>query len=180
MDIFEMAGAQFQSWSTAQIGIFTILLVALAIGLVYSVRQKRLHISQAIAAWILVLFLGIILGATTFTRTPLQGRIVKLIPFWSWYTGIVLNDTLLLEQNVLNCLMLAPMGFLLPWIADRKVKLRYAFLAGVAVAVVIEGCQLVFKLGWFEWDDMIHNGISCFLGCSVGNWGKKLDNDKRV
>ena len=107
-----MAGAQFQSWSMRQIAIFVVLLVVLAIGLTYSVRQKRLHGSQAIAAWILALFLGIILGATTFTRTPMQGRIVKLIPFWSWYTGIVLDDKLLLEQNVLNCLMLAPMGFL--------------------------------------------------------------------
>jgi glycopeptide antibiotics resistance protein len=67
----------------------------------------------------------------------------KLISFWSWYTGIILDDKLLLEQNVLNCLMLAPMGFLLPRIADRKVKLPYAFLVGVAVAVVIEGCQLM-------------------------------------
>lgn len=83
MDIFEMAGAQFQSWSMRQIAIFVVLLVVLAIGLTYSVRQKRLHGSQAIAAWILALFLGIILGATTFTRTPMQGRIVKLIPFWS-------------------------------------------------------------------------------------------------
>ena len=147
MDIFEMAGAQFQSWSRVQIGIFVVLLAMFAIGLAYTVRRKRLLVSQAIAAWILVLFLGIILGATTFTRTPMQGRIVKLIPFWSWYNGIVLKDTLLLEQNVLNCLMLAPTGFLLPWITDRKVKLRYAFLSGVAVAVVIEGCQLIFKLG---------------------------------
>ena len=170
MDIFEMAGTQFQSWSMRQMAIFVVLLVVLAIGLTYSVRQKRLHGSQAIAAWILALFLGIILGATTFTRTPMQGRIVKLIPFWSWYTGIVLDDKLLLEQNVLNCLMLAPMGFLLPWITDRKVKLRYAFLSGVAVAVVIEGCQLIFKLGWFELDDMIHNGISCLLGSVVGNY----------
>ena len=75
-----------------------------------------------------------------------------------------------MKKNVLNCLMLAPMGFLLPWITDRKVKLRYAFLSGVAVAVVIEGCQLIFKLGWFEWDDMIHNGISCLLGSVVGNY----------
>lgn len=110
------------------------------------------------------------LGSNNIYGTPMQGRIVKLIPFWSWYTGIVLDDKLLLEQNVLNCLMLAPMGFLLPWITDRKVKLRYAFLSGVAVAVVIEGCQLIFKLGWFEWDDMIHNGISCLLGSVVGNY----------
>ena len=49
-------------------------------------------------------------------------------------------------------------------------NIRYAFLSGVAVAVVIEGCQLIFKLGWFEWDDMIHNGISCLLGSVVGNY----------
>ena len=60
VDIFEMAGTQFQSWSMRQIAIFVVLLVVLAIGLTYSVRQKRLHGSQAIAAWILALFLGII------------------------------------------------------------------------------------------------------------------------
>lgn len=37
------------------------------------------------------------------------------------------------------------------------------------VSVVIECCQLVFKCGLFEWDDMIHNGIGCMLGDMIGN-----------
>lgn len=169
MSIFEMAKLQFQKWTVPQMVIFAVLLILLGVGLICVRRFKKLRTSQAVAIWLLVLFLGIILGATTFTRTPMIRRIIKPVPFWSWYYGIVCKDTLLLEQNILNCLMLAPMGFLLPVIAGHPIKLRYAYMAGVAVAAIIEVSQLIFRLGWFEWDDMIHNGLSCLIGCGCSN-----------
>lgn len=169
MDIFEMAEVQFQRWTLPQVLIFTAILILVGIGLIYRTKSKKVKWTQAAALWLCILFLGIIFGATVFTRTPMESRIVKPIPFWSWVESIVAKDIFLLEQIVLNCLMLAPFGFLLPWIFDRKVKMKYAFLAGFLAAVVIELSQLISKLGWFEWDDMIHNGVSCMLGCVVGN-----------
>lgn len=38
---------------------------------------------------------------------------------------------------------------------------------GVLISAVIETSQLVFMRGLFEWDDMIHNGLGCMVGCLV-------------
>ena len=66
--------------------------------------------------------------------------------------------------------VLVPMGLLLPIIINHKVKLNWALLAGFLISVVIELSQLIFKRGLFEWDDMIHNALSCMLGGWVMNW----------
>ena len=36
---------------------------------------------------------------------------------------------------------------------------------GVLISAVIETSQLIFMRGLFEWDDMIHNGLGCMVGC---------------
>lgn len=38
---------------------------------------------------------------------------------------------------------------------------------GVLISAVIETSQLIFMRGLFEWDDMIHNGLGCMVGCLV-------------
>lgn len=40
-------------------------------------------------------------------------------------------------------------------------------LIGIVTSAMIETCQLVFYRGLFEWDDMIHNGIGCMIGCVI-------------
>ena len=39
------------------------------------------------------------------------------------------------------------------------------------ISAVIETSQLVFMRGLFEWDDMIHNGLGCMVGCLVVDGG---------
>lgn len=46
-----------------------------------------------------------------------------------------------------------------------------ALLFGVLISAVIETSQLVFMRGLFEWDDMIHNGLGCMVGCLVVDGG---------
>ena len=102
---------------------------------------------------ILVIFLGIVFGSTVFTRVTYV-RQYELKPFWSWYEVVRYHDWKLLEENLLNCILLMPMGILLPVIFDHKVKLKRAFFMGFLISAVIELSQLVFKRGLFEWDDM--------------------------
>ena len=78
------------------------------------------------------------------------------------------NKDLLIE-NLLNFILFIPMGVLLPFTKDRKVRIPTAFLSGVVVSLAIESCQLIFMRGLFEWDDMLHNGVGCVIGCMIGN-----------
>lgn len=124
---------------------------------------------QAVAILLLAIYLGIVLGSTVFTRES-SIRSYKLIPLWSWKEILFGNDAReLLIENLLNVILLLPMGTLLSVVFGKKLKIKKAFLYGFFVSAVIESCQLVFKCGLFEWDDMIHNGIGCMLGDMIGN-----------
>lgn len=72
-------------------------------------------------------------------------------------------------ENLLNMILLFPVGILLPIILDSRLRLSMVYLIGVIISAVIETSQLLFKRGLFEWDDMIHNGLGCMLGCLVVN-----------
>ena len=133
----------------------------------------------------LLTFLAIVFGSTVFTRTTAI-RQCELKPFWSWCAVIRYHDRELLKENLLNCLLLVPMGLLLPIIFNHKVRLNQALLAGFLVSASIELSQLIFKRGLFEWDDMIHNALGCVFGCWVMDWifvklkNRKWDGDSRL
>lgn len=40
---------------------------------------------------------------------------------------------------------------------------------------IIEVCQLIFMRGLFEWDDILHNGLGCMVGCLVVSIFKKCE-----
>ena len=133
------------------------------------VHRKKLSIILAAAVLALVVFLGTVFGSTVFTRTGTI-RQYELVPFWSWRDIIRYHDWTLLKENLLNCILLLPVGVLLPIIANHKVKWYQALVIGILVSAIIEFSQLIFMRGLFEWDDMIHNGLGCMIGCMVTNY----------
>lgn len=169
MDIYQIWTTYNPIWSEREIACFTVLLILVTVGVIYGIRKQKWSRIQGIAIVVLVVFLGIVFGSTVFTRTTTI-RQYELQPLWSWYEVIWHHYRELLKENLLNCLMLVPMGLLIPIVLDRRVKLNRAFLAGFLVSATIELLQLLFCRGLFEWDDMIHNALGCMLGCWVMNW----------
>ena len=100
----------------------------------------------------------------------------KLVPFWSWRDIIRYHDWRLLKDNLLNCILLLPAGALLPIITNYKIKWYQALVVGVLISAIIELSQLIFMRGLFEWDDMIHNGLGCMIGCLFVNIFEKEKN----
>lgn len=119
--------------------------------------------------------LGNCVGSTVFTRTGTI-RQYELVPFWSWRDIIRYHDWTLLKENLLNCILLLPAGVLLPIIANHKIKWYQALAVGILVSAIIEFSQLIFMRGLFEWDDMIHNGLGCMIGCLFANIFRKKKN----
>ncbi|MGI6064260.1 MAG: VanZ family protein [Blautia sp.] len=126
-------------------------------------KAGKIKITQLIVAELLFLFLSVVFASTVFTRTP-GIRQYELIPFWSWYEVFVNHSKELLWENILNVLLLFPMGILLKPLFGHKMRPFTAFLLGFTVSAVIEISQLVLRRGLFEWDDMLHNGLGCMLG----------------
>ena len=77
---------------------------------------------------------------------------------------------------VLALVLLLPAGVLLPIIANHKIKWYQALAVGILVSAIIEFSQLIFMRGLFEWDDMIHNGLGCMIGCLFANIFRKKKN----
>lgn len=114
----------------------------------------------------LVVYTGFILLATLFCRESSLQTETALFPLWSWAEVIRNHNMGILYQILLNILLFAPFGGLLKW-TFRKIRLPVGWLAGFLFSMAIEVCQLVFHLGLFEWDDMLHNSLGSLIGCAI-------------
>ena len=76
------------------------------------------------------------------------------------------------NRSLLNMLLFVPFGCLLPYNislwrsdkGDRIVQFKTILLCGLLVSLTIEICQLVFKVGVFEVDDLVKNTMGTGLG----------------
>ena len=175
MDLIRIINTHNPIWSANElIVILTVLLFAI-ISLITLCWRKRIRCSQAVAWFLLLLYLITVLGSTVFTRIPGE-RKYQLEVFWSWkkifhsvaQNGFVLQNQLL-QENILNMVMLFPVGFLLPLVFARKIKWYQGLLFGMAVSSGIELLQLFLCRGLFEFDDIIHNSFGCMIGALIGN-----------
>ena len=64
---------------------------------------------------------------------------------------------------VQNLILFMPFGFLLCGATDQPRTSRILLL-GFLLSLSIELCQLLFRLGWFEIDDILHNVLGTYLG----------------
>lgn len=112
-----------------------------------------------------LIYVCFILLVTLFIREIGSGGKLAWTPFWSWQMVLRYHNFQLLWQILLNILLFVPLGILLAINRDRSAKATV--LTGFGLSLCIELCQLVFRLGLFEWDDILHNGAGCALGILV-------------
>lgn len=161
-----------------EILIALLILYITIISVLFLYRNKRIKALQAITIPILISFLLIVLGSTVFGRMP-GVRSYKLMPFWS-YGAIIRGDPGILQEVLLNCVLLFPAGILLPFVVNKELKWYHGLNLGVVISGCIELSQLIFCRGLFEFDDIIHNGLGCMVGCGISSWIiKKYNKGKR-
>lgn len=168
MYIYQILQKYIKPWSFYEIKAFVVIFIICFLILSMLVYQRKIRVSQMISSLLLISFLWLVLESTIFTRKE-EKLNYKLIPMWSWYSVIRYQSKMQLIQNLLNCILLLPMGFLLPFAYGKTIKLRTAFLEGMIVSLFIEVGQLISRRGLFEWDDILHNGLSCMIGCWMAN-----------
>lgn len=169
MDLYEIFVTHNRPWSMREIICFVILFIFAAIVGCALLIKKKIVISQLLSGLLLVVFLAIVFASTLFTRRPGGEHRYELELFWSW-RAVAAGSKEMLQENLLNIILLSPVGILLPFVFRRRLRWWQGLLLGTAVSVVIEVSQLIFRRGLFEWDDIIHNGIGCMAGCIlIGN-----------
>lgn len=169
VDLYQIMISHNRAWTIREMICFSVIFVIAAYISLRLVRKQKIVVSQAAAGLLLLLFLGLVFGSTVFTREPGLHHKYELELFWSW-KAVYHGNRELLTENLLNMVLLLPAGLLLPVIVRRRLAWWKGLLAGMLVSFVIEICQLVFCRGLFEWDDIIHNGIGCMMGCVISGW----------
>ena len=168
MDIYQIFITYNPAWTSREIVCFSVLCLLVALRTGYLLWHKKILISQAVSGMLLLIFLGVVFGSTVFARQPKDYREYRLELFWSW-KEVFHGDRELLKENLLNILLLFPVGFLLPSLFHKKLPWWSGLLAGLIISAAIEIGQLVLCRGLFEWDDMVHNSLGCMLGLLCGN-----------
>ena len=164
MDIYQIILTHNRKWSSFEIIFFATLFIMIGTILFFLWRKKKIILSQMISGLLMTVYLGVVFASTVFTRTPDGIWHYELIPFWSW-REVLIGNTYMLTEIVLNVILFIPIGILIPVLLHRRIRWWQALLIGVLLSAVIEVSQLVTCRGLFEWDDMIHNGVGCMVGC---------------
>ncbi len=141
------------------------LLGAFVVGAFVLIWWKGLGLGLRYGAMLLLVeWMLLVLCAIVFFRETGTERGYNLMPFWSyWDYG---KDSYFMEMfggDFLNVLLFVPIGFL-AGCGLRGMTLKKALILGGGLSVIIELLQFVFKKGFCETDDVIHNVLGCIIG----------------
>lgn len=173
-----MSKAHFKQYIEAYFDFNFIVAGAIALGIfclyLYLVWRKKKSQNQSVlkgeVVWgiMLSLYLAFLLGGTLLNRIPDPVYVVEIVPFWSYYKAVTSRDIVLFVQILCNILFFAPWGFLFPQVWERMRKPVWIIGSALVVSVTIELIQLIFHLGFFEFDDIFNNTLGALIG--YGLW----------
>lgn len=137
---------------------------------------RKINISRQICAVVLVEYIFLVLASTVLSRATKKNYQYELEVFWS-YKKIAAGNIINLWENVLNILLLMPIGFLLPNVIRLSHVYRITVFVGFCTSCMIELLQLIFKRGLFEFDDIIHNTLGVAIGMAGYYVIKRMRNE---
>ena len=154
--------------STIPIVVYWGALVVFIIGLLVLLVWKGLKTGGRYASVLLLVeWVALMLCATVIFRTFSSERGFRLIPFSSYWDfgphGYLLE---MVAENLLNVVLFLPVGILLGCSVWRMTWKR-ALLIGLVLSIAIEVLQFVFKKGFCEVDDVMHNTLGCLIGYGI-------------
>lgn len=149
-----------------------LIIVAVDAGVVnVLVTGKKITAKEIVFRSLLAAYVVFILMETIIGRKPGIAR-YELVPFWSYHYPELRTEI------ILNYILFIPLGFLLCFSEKRNhsgvwINTVQVVLIGFLLSASIESIQLIFRIGLFEFDDMIGNTIGCWIGAVVGKMVKR-------
>ena len=157
--------------------LILVLLIALLLPVLARALRRYPKWLTVIKYVLLALYIAAYLNETLLFRTVKNEYLIKTEWFWSYRKALAMPDGLMSlfngtvrirrtdiwESILLNILLYVPMGYLLPFVFE-KLKGWHVLLIAFFSSVLTEAAQLVFRLGWFEFDDIINNILGAVIG----------------
>ncbi|MFD1884939.1 VanZ family protein [Paenibacillus wenxiniae] len=139
------------------------------ISLSYMFYRKRggkikFTVTQFAAGYLLILWFGLVMMLTTFSRGANFEGWVNFRLFSGYLSAW--NQWSLSEFQLLifNMMMFMPLGFLLPLLGMRMRRFTPVLVVSLMITVGIELTQMLSRRGIFELDDIFHNTLGSIAG----------------
>lgn len=130
--------------------------------------EDRKNRKRIVAGILLVLYIGFIIYTTLLCREPKDYREYNFQLFWSYqrFFDVVRPQG---QQILLNILFFIPFGVLAPFCVDGnwKKKLVFTVASACLLSGTVEFLQLLYKLGFAEFDDVFDNTMGAAIGAVV-------------
>lgn len=127
--------------------------------------KKEVSLYQLVLFVILLGYLFLVFAMTGLSRADNFSNKIINLNFLSAYLDVWYSWSLTpLLLLILNILMLAPLGFLLPLISKKFDSVKNILLVAFTFTIFIELFQLITHRGIFELDDLFHNTIGSMIG----------------
>lgn len=149
------------------VGFFCLVACMLLVVKENKQKNKTLSFQNGILCFIFALYLSFMLGGTLLNRLPDPIYEWKLIPFWSYWEMIVNKSENMWKQILYNIVVFVPWGILLPLLYTKARQWKITILSATIFSLVIELIQLIFRLGFFEFDDIFNNVLGTFIGFGI-------------
>ena len=133
-------------------------------------KRKKMERIVAIPLFVayLLLLAYLLFFSSTYGRTLEQGYRYNLTPFLEIKRGIEHVDTVgyryVLVNIAGNIVAFMPFGFLLPFVAKRRIHTGTALTSTFLLSLCAETIQLLSRTGAFDVDDLILNTVGGVLG----------------
>ena len=130
--------------------------------------EYRKNRKRIIAGILLVLYIGFIIYTTLLCRESKDYREYNFQLFWS-YQRFFDDVRPQGQQILLNILFFIPFGVLVPLCVDGnwKRKLIFTVASACLLSGTVEFLQLLYKLGFAEFDDVFDNTMGAAIGAVV-------------
>lgn len=125
----------------------------------YFIFYFQFHPSKYFLWFCSISYIFIILSITLATREPASTQSFCFIPFASVYEYFH-GQVEKLRESVMNLVLFYPLGLLLGSVSKKK----GIICVGLFLSLCIEVSQFIWKLGYAETDDVIHNTLGVAIG----------------
>lgn len=140
--------------------VYEVAFSILCIGIVVFLVCKGKKSGRYIVRLVLLEYTILIYCSTVICRVVKASRGHNFSPFWSY------EKPELFVENVMNAVVFVPVGLLIGLVFSRWPWWK-AIGAGCLISIPIEVLQFIFKRGFCEIDDVIHNTMGCAIGFCI-------------
>jgi glycopeptide antibiotics resistance protein len=118
--------------------------------------------------------------STSYFDITVWEKNANIIPFRTIFNYIVgfehYNFNIIIDNTLGNVLIFFPLGIFLPILFKRYTTFNRAVTVSLITSFIIEALQLILRIGQFDIDDVILNGIGSIIGFLVVKLIIKIPN----